>query len=113
MTSAPDSVSWTWATSMSPGPIPAASKAAAAASAVGDGPSWTGIDGLKTSNEPKRRGLKTAGGGETAGRGPALSPRAGASGPGPPPGGADMYLGGGGVGHLEGGPAPSRGGRAG
>ena len=60
MISAPDSVSWSWATSTSSGPMPACSKAAAAASAVGETPSCTGIDGLKTSKEPKRRVLNTA-----------------------------------------------------
>ncbi len=55
MTSAPDSVSWSWATSTSSGPMPACSKAAAAASVVGDGADSSGIDGLKTSKEPKRR----------------------------------------------------------
>jgi hypothetical protein len=41
--------------STSSGPIPACSNAAAAASAVGDGADSIGIEGLKTSKEPKRR----------------------------------------------------------
>ena len=55
MTSAPDSVSCTCATSTSSGPMPACSNAAAAASVVADGADSIGIDGLNTSNEPKRR----------------------------------------------------------
>ena len=56
MISAPDSVSWSWATSTSSGPMPGLARTRpAAASLVGDGADSSGIDGLKTSNEPKRR----------------------------------------------------------
>ena len=71
--------------------MPACSKAAAAASAVGEGPSWTGIDGLKTSKEPKRRVLNTAERNSTGLRPRAFSPRASTSATAPSPGEQNMY----------------------
>src|SRR4051794_41231024 len=101
MTSAPDSVSWSWATSTSPGPTPASSKAAAAASLVGDGADSIGIDGLKTSKEPKRRGRDATDRSRIGvrGGGAAHFPRASTSATPPPPGEQNMYCVSGGVDH--------------
>src|SRR2546421_12199399 len=79
--------------STSSGPMPACSKAAAAASAVGEGADSIGIEGLNTSNEPKRRVRKAT---ERRKIGAledrrSSSPRARTSATAPSPGEQNMY----------------------
>src|SRR3954464_11830272 len=73
--------------------MPACSNATAAASVVGDGAEVTGIDGLKTSKEPKRRVRKATERRNTALRDICLarSPVASTSATAPSPGEQNMY----------------------